>query len=186
MRTYLHWASRRPSTLQLLGTLTVAGALILAGLPLLIAVAGRWLDRLLGLQPFGGWVSTIAGVALMVVGLPFAFWAVLAEARIGGGTPVPTIPTQRLVVEPPFTFCRNPMVLGTAVGYFGFGVWLGSLSAIALVVVFSALLLIYVKALEEGELEARFGADYLEYKRSTPFLIPRFWRLPSRRRRVVR
>ncbi|MHA6523355.1 methyltransferase family protein [Tessaracoccus sp. G1721] len=183
MRKYLHWAGRRPSTAQLVGTLALAGALILAGIPLLIAVAGRWLDRTLGLPPFDGWVSTTAGVALMVVGLPYAFWAVLAEARIGGGTPVPTIPTQRLVVEPPFTYCRNPMVLGTAVGYLGFGVWLGSVSAIALVLVFSALLLIYVKVLEEGELEARFGADYLRYKQTTPFLVPRFRTPPAQRPR---
>lgn len=125
-------------------------------------------------------------MALLLVGLPFAFWAVMAEARLGGGTPVPTIPTQRLVVEPPFTYSRNPMVLGTAVGYLGFGVWLGSPAAIALVVVFSALLLIYVKALEEGELEARFGTDYLHYKQSTPFLIPRFRNRPVPRSRVAR
>ena len=39
------------------------------------------------------------------------------------------IPTQRLVVVPPFAHCRNPMILGTVVGYLGFGVWLGSPSA---------------------------------------------------------
>jgi protein-S-isoprenylcysteine O-methyltransferase Ste14 len=27
---------------------------------------------------------------------------------------------------------------------------------------------------EEKELEQRFGLEYLEYKRRTPFLIPRF------------
>ena len=35
-------------------------------------------------------------------------------------------------------------------------------------------LLIYIKLIEEKEMELRFGADYIEYRRQTPFLIPRF------------
>lgn len=102
-----------------------------------------------------------------------------AEAQIGLGMPLPMIPTKRLVVVPPFTYCRNPMVLGTVIGYFGFGVCLGSISAIAIVLVFAALLLLYVKVLEEEELEARFGVAYLDYKRTTPFLLPRVPKRPQ-------
>lgn len=174
MNRYLEWARREPSTRQILMTLVPAGALFLAGLPVLIAVAAGWLDRSLGLPAFRAGIATdIAGTVLMVAGGLFAFWAVVAEARIGHGTPVPMIPTQRLVVVPPFTYCRNPMVLGTVVGYLGLGVWRGSFSAIALVVLFAALLLLYVKVFEEQELAARFGDDYVEYRRSTPFLVPR-------------
>jgi len=36
-----------------------------------------------------------------------------------------------------------------------------------------AMLLIYIKLVEEEELEARFGKKCLEYKRRTPFIIPR-------------
>lgn len=174
MKKYLEWATREPSRRQLVATLVVAGGFFLAGLPFLIAVAAGWLDRSLGTPRLPGAITTeVTGIALMVVGGVLAFWSVSAEARIGKGTPVPTIPTQRLVVVPPFTYCRNPMVLGTIVGYLGFSVWLGSVSAIALVLMFAAILLLYVKVLEEKELEARFGTDYLEYKRTTPFLLPR-------------
>jgi len=54
-------------------------------------------------------------------------------------------------------------------------------SAIALALMFAALLLLYVKVFEEKELEARFGADYLEYKRTTPFLRPRMTKRPQNR-----
>lgn len=81
----------------------------------------------------------------------------------------------------PPLFESNPMVLGTVAGYLGFGVWLGSVSGIALVLVSAAILLVYVKTFEEKELEARFGADYLEYKRTTPFLLPRIRRRPKSR-----
>jgi protein-S-isoprenylcysteine O-methyltransferase Ste14 len=35
-------------------------------------------------------------------------------------------------------------------------------------------ILIYIKWIEEKELEERFGSEYLEYKKRTPFLIPFF------------
>jgi protein-S-isoprenylcysteine O-methyltransferase Ste14 len=36
--------------------------------------------------------------------------------------------------------------------------------------------LIYIKLIEEKELEERFGSEYVEYKKRTPFLIPSFRR----------
>ncbi|HET7724127.1 MAG TPA: isoprenylcysteine carboxylmethyltransferase family protein, partial [Propionibacteriaceae bacterium] len=116
----------------------------------------------------------VPGLLLLVCGGGFAVWSVLAEATVGRGTPVPLIPTQRLVVVPPFTFCRNPMVLGTSLAYLGLAVAVGSPSAVVLVVTFAALLLLYVRTVEEKELEARFGADYVAYRSRTPFLLPRF------------
>ena len=34
------------------------------------------------------------------------------------------------------------------------------------------MLLVYLKLIEEKELEMRFGQDYLEYKKNTPFILP--------------
>lgn len=174
MTRYLQWARREPNLWQVVVTLVLGAGLFLALLPFLLVAGGGWLDERLGLGAFGESLPTrVAGVLLMLAGGAFAFWSVLAEVRIGRGTPVPMIPTQRLVVVPPFTYCRNPMVLGTVTAYLGLGVYAGSVAAIALVLLFAGLLLGYVKLLEEKELEARFGEAYLEYKRVTPFLIPR-------------
>ena len=82
--------------------------------------------------------------------------------------------TQKLVVKRPYTYCRNPMTLGTAAFYLGVAVWTGSLSALGLSLIYPVFILIYIKLIEENELEQRFGVDYLEYKRRTPFLLPRF------------
>lgn len=179
VKKYVEWANREPSTRQLVVTLLLAGTLFLAGVPILIAIAADLLDRALGLPRLPAGIATdVAGIVLVAAGGFLALWAVRAEARIGRGTPVPMIPTRRLVVVPPFTYCRNPMVLGTVVGYLGVGVLLGSMAAIALVIGFAGLLLLYVKVFEEKELEARFGADYLDYKRTTPFLLPRITKPP--------
>lgn len=179
LKKYLDWAARETSTRRLVVILVAAGGFFLAGFPLLIGMTARWLDRLAGLPSIGGIVSLTVGIILLGAGGWLALWAVLAEARIGLGTPLPMIPTRRLVAVPPYTYCRNPMALGTVIAYLGLAFWLGSISAILLVLVFGALLLGYVKVFEEKELEARFGSAYLEYKRTTPFLLPRVPRSTS-------
>jgi protein-S-isoprenylcysteine O-methyltransferase Ste14 len=68
------------------------------------------------------------------------------------------------------------MTLGTALFYLGVVIGLGSLSALALALIYPVGILVYVKLIEEKELEARFGSEYVEYKRNTPFLIPHLWK----------
>ena len=70
------------------------------------------------------------------------------------------------------------MTLGTDLFYLGVAIWLGSLSALGLGLVYPVGILIYIKLVEERELEKRFGSEYLEYRRNTPFLIPQ---IPKRR-----
>jgi len=43
-------------------------------------------------------------------------------------------------------------------------------------------LLAYIRFIEEKELEVRFGQDYVDYKRTTPFLLPRGPLLRAKRR----
>lgn len=57
--------------------------------------------------------------------------------------------------------------------YLGVAIWRGSFSALGLVVAFLIVLVAYLKLVEEKELEARFGKEYVEYRKSTPFLVPR-------------
>jgi protein-S-isoprenylcysteine O-methyltransferase Ste14 len=66
------------------------------------------------------------------------------------------------------------MTLGTTAFYLGVAIWTGSLSALILAWIYPVGILIYIRFIEEKELEQRFGVEYLEYKRRTPFLIPRF------------
>jgi protein-S-isoprenylcysteine O-methyltransferase Ste14 len=106
--------------------------------------------------------------------LLFGLWSNYVQFTIGRGTPVPIMATQKLIVQPPYSYCRNPMALGAIVLYLGIAIWLGSLSALGMVLLPAICLLIYIKLIEEKEMELRFGADYIEYRRQTPFLIPRF------------
>jgi len=64
------------------------------------------------------------------------------------------------------------MTLGTIIAYSGVAILVGSYTALLVVVIFSLMLLVYLKLIEEKELEMRFGQEYLEYKKNTPFLLP--------------
>jgi protein-S-isoprenylcysteine O-methyltransferase Ste14 len=66
------------------------------------------------------------------------------------------------------------MALGTIVAFLGVAILIGSISAVALVLIGTVILLVYIKFLEEKEMELRFGEAYREYREQTPFIIPRF------------
>jgi protein-S-isoprenylcysteine O-methyltransferase Ste14 len=108
----------------------------------------------------------------------FGMWSIYSQFTIGRGTPVPLMATQKLIIQPPYAYCRNPMALGGIGMYLGAAILFRSIGAVILVLLFASGLLIYIKRVEEKEMEIRFGQDYLAYKQQTPFLIPRFRNRP--------
>ena len=56
-----------------------------------------------------------------------------------------------------FSYCRNPMSLGAILAYLGFGIIAGSVMGLVLVFGCVALLVIYLKRMEEGELAERLA-----------------------------
>ena len=177
---YAKWAQSEHSEATRIATLTFfAGPVFLVLLPFLVASVGPRLDRRLGLPPLGiGRVNRILGGLLTILGFSLGFWSVNVQLTRGRGTPLPVMPTQELLTEGPFRFCRNPMTLGAILAYLGMAVAARTTASIVLVLCLAASLLAYLKRIEEGELAERFGEAYLAYKRETPFIIPR----PPRRR----
>jgi protein-S-isoprenylcysteine O-methyltransferase Ste14 len=150
------------------------GILFIIAIPAILILVSAPLDQALHLPKLiYSPANELIGLVFILTGLLFAFWAIYAQFTIGRGTPVPLMATQKLVDLPPYLYCRNPMALGTIVLYLGVAIGLGSLSALAMVLLPAIGLLVYIRLFEEKELELRFGAEYLEYKRKTPFLIPR-------------
>jgi protein-S-isoprenylcysteine O-methyltransferase Ste14 len=177
MKRYKDWARREYSLKQRAITLVFAGIIFVLLIPVLLVMSSAAIDAWLNIPRFtAGVANRIAGSILTACGLLLAQWTIYIQMAIGRGTPIPAMPTQKLIVEGPFTWCRNPMTLGTFLVYLGIAVWTGSISAVVLVATLTALLLLYLKKIEEKELEARFGEEYLEYKQHTPFIIPRFGR----------
>ena len=133
-------------------------------------ICGEWGHIRLGslIQVFGP-VLTVGGIALVI-------WSVLTQYRVGEGTPAPMVATQKLVTSGPYSHTRNPMTLGALFLYTGIGIWMNSGVLIILSFIIFSILLTFIYFHETRELRERFGADYLEYRKSTPFLIPKFSR----------
>jgi len=124
-------------------------------------------------------IRIIPGAVLIALGIFFLVSSTRAQREIGKGTPMPLKATQKLVVEKPYSYCRNPLYFGLINFFFGISIMIGSPSSLVMVSICSAIILAYIKLIEEKELEKRYGNDYLEYKKVTPLLIPR---LPPFRR----
>jgi len=150
-------------------------------LPLNVAVViPLWLARRNGTQlALGAGAGQLAvqalGLALLGLGLVL-FGASLGRfMRDGKGTLAPWDPPRRLVVRGPYRYVRNPMISGVLLVLFGEAGVLLSRAQLEWALVFLVLNLIYIPLVEEPMLIDRFGADYREYRRHVPGLLPR-WR----------
>lgn len=171
----LKQARREYNPRQRYTTLILLVPLFLFLLPFGLIKLGEAIDHWLDLpKVLFGPGNPIAGVLLIAAGWSFAIWSIYVQFTLGRGTPIPLMATQKLIIQPPYSYCRNPMALGAIVLYTGVAVWIGSIGAFILVAIGAVALLIYIRLLEEKEMELRFGQEYLEYKLRTPFLIPRF------------
>ena len=175
MNRFKKWAEHEYSKKQRMIAVVLGGFIFWIVIPFFMIIASFYIDQWLHLPKLRyGRINSLTGFLCIIIGWLFANWTVKVQFSMGKGTPIPLMATQKLIIKRPYTYCRNPMTLGTSIFYLGVAIWLGSLSAIGLGLVYPVGILIYIKLIEEKELEERFGSEYLEYKKSTPFLIPSF------------
>lgn len=165
----------------------VLGPVIVSLVIVVEIVVGKGMDRMFmfpGL-PYALFSSALASL-LLFGGLAIVVVSLEVLIRGGHGMPygdvVRSLQTTRLVKTGPYRFSRNPMILGYALILSSTGLYLGSISG-ALVIPMIALLLLsgWIKLVEEGGLEQRFGSEYRMYRNTVPFLLPSL----RRRRRVA-
>jgi protein-S-isoprenylcysteine O-methyltransferase Ste14 len=174
MSRYSRWAKKQYGEGARLTALLPAGVLFAIAIPYVLLVVSPSLDARLGLGRLSpSPASFIFGAILVLLGLFFAQWSILVQFTRGRGTPLPIMPTQKLITTGPFRYCRNPMTLGTILAYLGLSIAAATIVGLTLVVAFAAFLLVYLKRMEEKELAERFGEEYLAYRREVPFIIPR-------------
>jgi protein-S-isoprenylcysteine O-methyltransferase Ste14 len=175
MNFYSKWAKKEYKLAPRLLSTLLAGVLFIGLIPwLLIVIMPRLDERFLFPSLKFGVVNYVVGGILMFIGLFFGLWSngsLLFEAQ---GTPLPVMPSKKLLAVGPFRYCRNPMSFGAISAYLGTGIFVGSLASLLLAILLGGLLIIYLKRVEEKELSERFGPEYLEYKSKTSFIIPNF------------
>ncbi|MBN1548845.1 MAG: isoprenylcysteine carboxylmethyltransferase family protein [Syntrophaceae bacterium] len=126
----------------------------------------------------------VVSLPLLITGSLLWLWSVLHFAK-AKGTPVPVSPPAKLVDTGPYAYVRNPMLSGVFLILFGIAFLMGSLSLLFIFTpAFMGCSILEFKLIEEPELEKRLGENYMDYKRRTPILIPKFFR--QRRHRQPR
>lgn len=183
MSRYLRWARTEHREPVRIAVMILVAPVFLGLLPFLVGAASRRIDHVVGVPPLRiGTAGRVAGATLATAGFSLGFWSVYAQLDRGRGTPLPVMPTQELLTDGPFRSCRNPMTLGAISAYLGIALMARTATGAMLSASLAAVLLAYLKLIEERELAERFGDEYLAYKRRTPFIIPRLTRREPARR----
>jgi protein-S-isoprenylcysteine O-methyltransferase Ste14 len=173
MNRFKQWQDTETSEGKRLLALVVGALIFPTCIPATLVLLLPQVDNRMGIGSFYvGYGNIAIGVIAIIMGGFFAFWTIIAQIKLASGTPFPMLPTKKLLIIGPFRYCRNPMTLGTIVAYSGVAILVGSPTALLAVATFSLMLLVYLKLIEEKELQMRFGQEYSEYRRSTPFLLP--------------
>lgn len=126
--------------------------LMLISVPLV--VEGTWDELVLELI---GWFCFLAGVAIR-------WWATL---YIGGRK------YHELVVDGPYSLCRNPLYAGTFLLGLSIALMLGSATFATGYVIAACVYLVITVPVEEADLRARLGVEFDMYCEH----VPRFWPL---------
>lgn len=168
-------AGRRTMTMAILGS-----ALFFVLVPSVIAgLIPWWMTRWEFLPPFFDLQATrVAGIVLIVAGLPGLVDSFARFALQGLGTPAPIAPPQNLVVTGLYRYVRNPMYVAVVSVILGqailFGDWRLIVYGGLMWLAFHAFVLTY----EEPVLAQQFGTQYEDFRANVPRWIPRLspWR----------
>lgn len=169
------WSMRLPAWQRaILSVVTGLGFLSFVSAVLILPVM---VEKRLGVGGFlPSWLTEAIGTPLLAVGAILTTWSV-ARFVSAKGTPVPLNPPPRLVADGPYAYSRNPMLGGIFIMFFGAGALLNSAALFFLVTpVLVIAARVFVRNVEEPELETRLGRDYVEYRAKTPMFFPRIFR----------
>jgi protein-S-isoprenylcysteine O-methyltransferase Ste14 len=153
--------------------------LAIAALPFVVTIViPIWIARADRIAPAVGTDATglilqVLGVALLTVGILLFATSLRRFAKDGEGTLAPWDPPRSLVVRGPYRYVRNPMISGVVFVLFGEALVLRSGSHAQWAALFLLLNAVQIPLFEEPQLRRRFGAEYAEYTRNVPRLVPR-------------
>lgn len=156
---------------------SIAGAIFWYGAVITMIIIAPWLDRVLSLHlSIPTAVRLPIGIILLVIGVPVVLWTIIRFLRIKG-TPIPFNPPPKLVMSGLYGIVRNPMHLGWIIVLLGVTILEQSFVLLVIFIpLFVLIHVLYIKLVEEKELEKKFGQAYLDYKKCVPMWLPRLTR----------
>lgn len=130
---------------------------------LTLLLLGLWYDS----PWFDGHMATmeltIGGGILATLGFALLIPCALGFKKAGSHLE-PWKPTTAIISTGVYGYSRNPIYLGMAMMHGGLAIGGGSMAALGTLVIGMMIIQIYVIAREERYLEAKFGAEYNDYR----------------------
>lgn len=114
------------------------------------------------------------GVTLMATGLALRFWAIRVLARFFT-VDVNIQEGHELIRRGPYKLLRHPSYTGSLMTFLGFGLALGSVWSLLVVMAPVTIAFIWRMRVEERVLSEAFPTQYPDYARQTKRLIPFVW-----------
>ena len=105
---------------------------------------------------------------LISVGVGLCWKTVSLFTEYGEGTPAPFDPPRKLVIQGPYIYMRNPMMVAVCLVLSGEALLFASALLGLWFLFFFGLCLVLIPLWEEPDLENRFGESYREYKQKVP------------------
>lgn len=159
--------------LATLGQIVLFWGFFLVVLPLVIAALEQRWGVALPLPAPAATVVSVVGAVVLALASALGLWSGVTMSALGDGTPLPAAMTTRLVVAGPYRWVRNPMALAGITQGAAVGLLLGSWLVVLYAVAGSAVWNHVVRPHEEDDLEARFGADFEDYRAHVRCWLPR-------------
>ena len=119
-------------------------------------------------------LRSFAGILLVTSGAGLCWKTVSLFTEVGEGTPAPFDPPRKLVIQGPYIYLRNPMMVGVWLVLLGESLFFGSVLLGSWFLVFCGLCLILIPVWEEPDLVKRFGEPYQKYESKVPRWLPKF------------
>jgi len=113
-----------------------------------------------------------AGCIIFVIASVLGLSSGIIMAYHGKGTPLPLNCPKCLVINGPYRYIRNPMVVAGLCQGAAVGIWIGSWSVILYALLGMFIWDKYVRPIEEADLLNRFGDGYEDYRRHVKCWIP--------------
>ena len=114
------------------------------------------------------------GGLFLLCGVFLAGWTMVLFYKVGKGTPAPWAAPKHLVIEGPYKFVRNPMIISVLLILIAESLILNTQYIFYWTLLFFIINSVYFKLFEEKQLEKTFGLSYVKYKKQVPMWLPKF------------
>ncbi|MDP3661310.1 MAG: isoprenylcysteine carboxylmethyltransferase family protein [bacterium] len=127
----------------------------------------EWFDAALSFSSYYSPTSLSLGVATLIIGCVFRFWASLTFYE--NNVEVLSLKSQEVFLQKgPYRFTRNPLYIGITAIFFGAVLMVGTVTGIIFSLVLFFFWQLYLIFYEEKDLEKKFGDGYRKYRNSVP------------------